>query len=284
VIPGTLDLKRLTSALKLPALALTVAPGQPNAGEHRFTKELVSIGSLEGNDLQLRDPSVSRHHVEISSRPEGCMIRDLGATNGTFVDGVRIREAFLHGGATLLLGKTRVGFTIQKDQTTVELLPASSFGRLIGQSASMRRTFAVLAKLAARDVTVLVQGESGTGKELVARALHEESSRKGGPFVVVDCGALPFGLMESEILGHERGAFTGAIKAREGAFERAHGGTLVLDEIGELPLELQPKLLRALEQREVTRVGGGSPRRVRRPRGRSDPPRPARRGEPRDLP
>jgi DNA-binding NtrC family response regulator len=127
---------------------------------------------------------------------------------------------------------------------------------MVGRSVVMRELFARLAAVAPTDATVLVTGETGTGKELVAEALHENSARKGGPFVVLDCGAIPANLMESETFGHERGAFTGATSARAGAFERANGGTLFLDEIGELPLEMQPKLLRALERREIRRVGG----------------------------
>src|SRR5207245_7711557 len=139
------------------------------------------------------------------------------------------------------------------------LADADSFGGLVGRSAIMRELFARLERLVTSDVTVLVTGETGTGKELVAEALHERSRRAGGPFVVVDCGAIAPNLIESELFGHERGAFTGANAARIGAFERADGGTLLLDEVGELALELQPKLLRALESREVRRVGGNRP-------------------------
>jgi DNA-binding NtrC family response regulator len=138
----------------------------------------------------------------------------------------------------------------------VALSSADRFGEMVGRSVVMRELFARLAAVAPTDATVLVTGETGTGKELVAEALHEHSARKGGPFVVLDCGAIPANLMESEAFGHERGAFTGATAAHAGAFERADGGTLFLDEIGELPLEMQPKLLRALERKEIRRVGG----------------------------
>src|SRR5262249_40299706 len=124
-------------------------------------------------------------------------------------------------------------------------------------SVAMRHVFAVLERAAASDSTLLVEGETGTGKEAVAESVHRESARKNAPFVVVDCGAVPRNLLESELFGHERGAFTGATGARVGAFEAAEGGTVFLDEIGELAPELQPKLLRVLERREVKRVGGG---------------------------
>ncbi|HLU50189.1 MAG TPA: sigma-54 factor interaction domain-containing protein, partial [Planctomycetota bacterium] len=123
----------------------------------------------------------------------------------------------------------------------------------------MREIFAVLEKVASSDLTVLVRGETGTGKELVARAIHAASPRRNGPLVVQDCSAIPANLIESTLFGHERGAFTGAMERRRGSFEQADGGTIVLDEIGELDLSLQPKLLRVLETREVMRVGGSRP-------------------------
>jgi DNA-binding NtrC family response regulator len=119
----------------------------------------------------------------------------------------------------------------------------------------MRSTFALLERAASVDVTVLLQGETGTGKQVAAEAIHERSSRSAGPFVTVDCGNLPLNLLESELFGHEKGAFTGAAERRIGAFEEADGGTVFLDEIGELPLDTQPKLLRALEERHVRRIG-----------------------------
>jgi transcriptional regulator with PAS, ATPase and Fis domain len=136
------------------------------------------------------------------------------------------------------------------------------FGAAIGVSPAMRHLFAVLERAAQSDVTVLLEGESGVGKEVLARAIHTRSQRAGGPFVTVDCGAIPSSLIESELFGHERGAFTGATHARSGVFEQADGGTIFLDEIGELPLDLQPKLLRAIEAREVRPVGANAARAV----------------------
>jgi two-component system response regulator AtoC len=133
---------------------------------------------------------------------------------------------------------------------------ARKFEELLGESPAMRRLYDVLERVSQLDSSVLISGESGTGKELVARALHRRSARAQGPFVAVNCAALPGSLLESELFGHARGAFTDARSAREGLFVQASGGTLFLDEIGELPLDLQPKLLRALEERRVRPLGG----------------------------
>jgi DNA-binding NtrC family response regulator len=140
--------------------------------------------------------------------------------------------------------------------------PVRSFGSLVARSSAMHEVFEVLERVARTDVTVSFAGETGAGKDVLARSLHEQGARRDGPFVVFDCGAVAANLAESELLGHERGAFTGAVSAHAGAFERAHGGTLFLDEIAELPLDLQPRLLRALESRKVRRVGGRHERRV----------------------
>jgi transcriptional regulator with PAS, ATPase and Fis domain len=140
--------------------------------------------------------------------------------------------------------------------------PVRQFGSLSARSASMLEVFDVVQRFAQTEVTITLFGETGAGKDVIAHALHEQSARSGGPFVVFDCGAVAANLAESELLGHERGAFTGAVSAHAGAFERANGGTLFLDEIGELPVDLQPRLLRALESRKVRRVGGKTERRI----------------------
>jgi transcriptional regulator with GAF, ATPase, and Fis domain len=220
----------------------------------------MTLGSASKNDVVVADRQVSRLHAELTIDEEGLWVRDLGSTNGTYVGGVRVREALVPPNGEIQVGTTRLG--TEPTTSEVELWPADSFGPLVGGSEAMREFFVSLARVAPTDVSVLVLGETGTGKELVARAIHEASSRKDQPFVVVDCAALPENLVESELFGHARGAFTGAVNAHEGAFEAANGGTLFLDEIGELPLHVQPKLLRALEARTVRRVGETQARQV----------------------
>ncbi len=228
----------------------------PDAGlECTFDYDVVRIGSHPGNHLRLTDPTVSRHHAEICRTRDGIVLRDRGSTNGTFVGPVRIREVYLGENRSFRVGTTTVRFSL--DDEIVEIVPKEEdrFGSLVGGSRAMREVYGIIERVAPTELTVLVVGETGTGKELVSRALHERSARKNGPFVVFDCGAVATNLIESELFGHERGAFTGAIRSRAGVFEQAQGGTLFLDELGELPLELQPALLRVLEQREVRRVG-----------------------------
>ncbi len=215
----------------------------------------ISIGSVAGNDLVLDDRSVSRFHAELVRCEQGYRLKDLGSTNGTWVGNLRVTDVFLEREATLKLGSSTVRFSLGREKEELPLYGAARFGNLVGRSVPMRMLFAQLEKLSKTQATVLIQGESGTGKENVARALHEHGPRKGGPFVVVDCGSIPSELVESELFGHEKGAFTGAQAERRGAFEAAKGGTLFLDEIGELPLAVQPKLLRALEAKQVKRVG-----------------------------
>jgi transcriptional regulator with PAS, ATPase and Fis domain len=154
-----------------------------------------------------------------------------------------------------MLGRTRLRFDPAGDDIEVPVSERDTFGRMVGTSTAMRATFVMLERATTSDATVLLQGETGTGKDLAAESIHAESARQSGPFLAVDCGALPANLIESELFGHSRGAFTGADRDHAGAFEQAHGGTLFLDEIGELPLELQPKLLRVLETRVVKRLG-----------------------------
>ena len=221
-----------------------------------FELDVIRIGAHRDLDVLLADPTVSRRHAEIVRTPTGVLLRDLNSTNGTFVGPVRIREVFLGPETRFRVGRTEMVFT-QEDEV-IDIVPSveDSFEGVVGASVAMRQVFGVLQRVAPTNLTVLIQGETGTGKELVSRAVHTRSLRANGPFVVFDCGAAPEKLIESELFGHKRGAFTGAVGDRPGVFEQAHTGTIFLDEIGELPLELQPKLLRVLEQREVRRVGG----------------------------
>jgi transcriptional regulator with PAS, ATPase and Fis domain len=217
----------------------------------------VRIGTGTSNDVVIGDAHASRFHCEIRKTADGYLLRDVGSTNGTRVGDVIVREGLLQSGATMVIGATRIQF-IADDGKLEEVVtsPRHSFGSLVGRSVRMREVFGLLERIAPTDLTLLVGGETGSGKDVLARAIHQASPRAKGPFVVFDCAAVAPNLIESELFGHVRGAFTGANENREGAFERAHGGTLFLDEIGELSLDLQPKLLRALEQREVRAVGG----------------------------
>jgi DNA-binding NtrC family response regulator len=231
---------------------LTPAPGAAVA----FDRRLIYVGSAPDNDLVLDGPTVSRTHARLEFDGSGYLLRDLESKNGTSVQGIRVREAYLPPRATLRFGAAEVAFTIADAEVEVALATGDRFGRLLGRSSQMREVFGLLARVAKRDVTVLVEGESGTGKELVAEAIHTHSPRAKGPLVVFDCSAVAPDLIESELFGHVKGAFTGAVQNRDGVFAQADGGTLFIDEVGELPLELQPKLLRVLESREVRPVGG----------------------------
>jgi len=217
---------------------------------------ILRVGSKDGNSLRLQNETVSRYHFEIEPTPLGFLLRDLGSTNGTFVDGYRVRELYLPKRATIKAGEVTLAFEALGEEVPIALSREDRFGDVLGRSPAMRELFGLLERVAQKDLTILLEGESGTGKERLAEAIHLTSPRAHKRFVVFDCAAVPASLMESELLGHERGAFTGADSKRIGRFEEAHGGTLFIDEIGELPLELQPKLLRVLEKREIRRVGG----------------------------
>jgi DNA-binding NtrC family response regulator len=213
------------------------------------------VGTASDCDLVLTDERVSAHHLGVRPEGDGFEVEDEGSTNGTHWQGSRINKARLPPGAVLKLGRTVL--RLQPFAEALDLPPsrARRFGELVGESLAMRQVFAVLELAGRSDVTVLLEGETGTGKELAARALHEASARRRGPFVAVDCGALPETLVDSELFGHVRGAFTGATSDRTGAFARARGGTLFLDEIDGVPAAVQARLLRALEERAIRPVG-----------------------------
>ena len=222
--------------------------------EVTFGSRPIVVGASPECDLVLTDEKVSRRHVELQLLPEGVRVRDLDSTNGTYVDAARISEAIVPAGGTLRCGKT----TLQLLRAPIPLVPPSErtrFGGLVADSPLMRELFAVLELAAPTDATVLLEGESGTGQELAARAIHDHSPRASGPFVVVDCSAANEALIESQLFGHKVGAFTGAVSDRKGAFVEADGGTIFLDELGELPLASQARLLRVLESRTVQPLG-----------------------------
>jgi DNA-binding NtrC family response regulator len=232
------------------------------AREHVFDKSTITVGAMEDNDLVVSDDTVSRYHCRIVQEDTAYLLVDLGSTNGTFINRVRIKEGYLKPGCTIGLGTTEVKFHAADEK--VEIVPShkQKLGDMVGRHVKMRELYSVLEKIAPTSTTVVIEGETGTGKEVVAQTIHKLSPRASGPLMVFDCGAVPDNLIESELFGHEKGSFTGAIMTRQGLFEMAHGGTLFLDELGELPLDLQPKLLRALEQREIRRVGSNKPIKV----------------------
>ena len=208
------------------------------------------VGKGESCDIALTDPCVSRVHCVLERKGGSLFVRDSGSRNGTFINDRRVEAAELTPGAVLTVGVTQL----------LALGPPSrartGFERVVGHDPVLRTAVGLASRAAAADCSVLIVGETGTGKDVVAQAIHEESARADGPLIAVNCGAIPRELIGSELFGHERGAFTGAIGERDGVFVQADGGTLFLDELGELPMEQQAHLLRALETRRVRRVGG----------------------------
>jgi transcriptional regulator with PAS, ATPase and Fis domain len=244
--------------MRLLGVELVVVDG-PDRGKRAAVHDGVArIGTAEGSDLRLTDRTASRVHCEIRVKPTTVLVRDAGSTNGTFCEGLKIAEAEVPSGAMIRVGGSAVKIEIGEEPSFVDVSGRDSFGELVGSSLEMRRVYAMLERVAPTDTTVLVQGETGTGKDVVARSLHAASKRATGPFVPIDCGAVPEALFESELFGHVRGSFSGAVNDRKGVFEEADGGTLFLDEIGELPLGMQAKLLRAIETRTVRRIGANA--------------------------
>ena len=241
---------------------LLVVSGRLQGKEFMIDRDVFTIGSGANNDLVIQDSTVSRRHCEIEMSPDGYRIRDLGSTNGTLVQGVRVTEAFLGQGTEFQLAETRVIFCPLQEMMEYALSDKGSFGSLLGRSVAMRHVFHQAETFAPTDSTVLIEGETGTGKEILAEEIHRHSKRRDRPFIVIDCASLAKDIIESELFGHKKGAFTGAMTERVGAFEHADGGTVFLDEIGDLSPGLQPKLLRVLEKREIKRLGTNEPRSI----------------------
>jgi DNA-binding NtrC family response regulator len=239
---------------------LVVSAGTNRGAALTLSRARATVGRHPTNDLVIDDAGVSAVHLELERRPSGRVyVRDAKSTNGTWFGGHRLVEMELGPGAVIQVGSSTLSIELDGRATVTEPSERVQFGRLVGDSPEMRELFAVLARVAPKALSLLVQGETGTGKEEVARAIHAASPRASGPFVVLDCTTIPPTLAESMLFGHERGAFTGAESRHLGAFERAHRGTIFIDEVGELPLDLQPKLLRVLERRELSRVGSTEP-------------------------
>lgn len=257
---STLTIADGRETLEVRAVTLHVTKG-PDAGRSiRLVEPTCIIGVGEAADFRLTDPGVSREHLRLTLTPAGVRLRDGGSKNGTYMGTSRVFEMMLTKDAAVVLGGTTLAIAIDAQAVTLPLSDSLQFGDAIGTSPIMRHLFATLERAAATNLTILIEGESGVGKDVLARAIHENSPRSRQPFVVADCGAIPGHLIESELFGHERGAFTGADRVRRGLFEEASGGTIFLDEVGELPLDLQPTLLRVLEQREVRPIGAQTPR------------------------
>ena len=234
---------------------LTVTDAADDAAPLQVGPEPRIIGRRPGCHLVLDDKKVSATHCEVVAVERGVRIRDLGSSNGTYLGDYRVFEALLHEACTIRCGDTRIEFEPSRLER-VAVSKSERFGPLVGSTPAMRALFEKLRILAPTTLSVLIEGDTGTGKELVAQAIHERGDRAGRPFVVIDCSAIPPNLAESSLFGHEKGAFTGAVSRRLSPFVEAHGGTVFLDELGELPLEIQPKLLRVLAEQRIKSVGG----------------------------
>jgi transcriptional regulator with PAS, ATPase and Fis domain len=246
--------------LRTSSADLVVVSGPDRGLRVPFRSGVARVGTAQGLELRLSDPTVSRFHCELRLEGAKVRVKDTGSTNGTWVGATELREGLIEAGTPVRVGTTALRIELKDEPSFIPLSDRSEFFGLLGASVEMRQVFAVLERVAATDSTVLLEGETGTGKDLAAQAIHRASRRASGPFVPVDCSAIPESLFESELFGHTRGAFSGAVADRIGVLEEAAQGTLFLDEIGELPLALQPKLLRALEGREVRPVGSNTAR------------------------
>ncbi len=264
-VTHTLDagaLRAVGTPARVRRFRLQVLEGPAAGATWESSGERCAVGSHPSNDLVVDDPTVSRFHCELVLDGRGARVRDLGSLNGCVLDGVPVVEGWLRQDSTVRIGHTALRFSLGSELIKVATSTRSSFGMLVGRSAAMRAIYGPLERAAATDATVIIEGETGTGKSQVAESIHRESKRKDGPFLVIDCSAMPANLLENELFGHEKGSFTGADARRQGAFEACAGGTIFLDEIGEFATDLQPKILRVLENREIRRVGGTSTHKV----------------------
>lgn len=242
--------------LTLEALDLTIKSASGNKLHRTFKQSKITIGSSESNDVIIKDDDyISKKHCRLTVEDSGIILTDLGSTNGTFYESEKVEKIVLPGRSKFTIGKTEI--SVKKVQTKEKLKPEKeNIGSMIGATDSIKGIFALISRVAQSDATVCITGESGTGKELVAKSVHDMGSRASNPFVAINCGAIPPNIIESELFGHEKGAFTGATNTHRGVFEQASMGTLFLDEIGEMPPDLQTRLLRVLETRTIRRIGG----------------------------
>ncbi len=234
---------------------LKVVKGPDKGMQKQIPPYGLIIGTAPSCNFVLTDKAISQNHFSLMPGEDGFHLKDLGSRNGTWIRGIRFKDAFLQRRESIEIGYTTLRLLLMDGHEEYPLSPSTAFGEMIGRSLPMRQAFALLERAAASDATLLLEGESGTGKDLAAETVHSLSPRRGGPFIVVDCGSMQANLVESQLFGHRKGAFTGAVAERSGAFEAADGGTVFLDEIGELDAALQPKLLRVLEKKQVQRLG-----------------------------
>jgi DNA-binding NtrC family response regulator len=254
--PGPQGPQGHPGVIHLAQCRLVVVKGAQRGREYVGSADVIRVGKAHDNDLVLADETVSRVHLEIVRDQKGYLLRDLHSTNGTFLEGAEIREAYARPGSIITVGAVQLRFQSFEERIEIRPSAADELGELYGRSQAMREIFGLIERLGPTEATFLIEGEPGTGKDLVARTIHERSRRQGGPLIVVDCRALAGHALERTLVGHDKGAFPGATTARQGAFEQAHGGTLLLDHVEDLSLDLQPRLLHVLEQREVRRLGG----------------------------
>ncbi|MGB8930980.1 MAG: sigma 54-interacting transcriptional regulator [Anaeromyxobacteraceae bacterium] len=253
---GSTRIRELEPAGPLPPAARIRVRERAAERVESLTLDGVTVGKRGSAELVIDDPFVSSRHVRIEAREGRWLLVDLGSTNGTFLGGARVERAELPLGVPITVGEAEL---ILEPLTAPPPVRSAAFEGMHSGDQAMRQVFDLVERVAPSSAAVTILGETGVGKELVARALHARSERRAGPFIPVNCSAIAETLIESELFGHEKGAFSGAERLRKGAFEEAHGGTIFLDEVGELPLDLQPKLLRVLELGEVKRVGASRP-------------------------
>ncbi|MCB9639528.1 MAG: sigma 54-interacting transcriptional regulator [Myxococcales bacterium] len=247
----------LSSSLATDDVSLEVVEGPHKGAILRLEQEVSRIGRAEWCDLVLtEDPWVSSEHCECSLEARGVRVRDMGSRNGLLLNDCPVLDAYMVAGSRLKIGNSVMQLVSHHRKREIVIKYQDDSGLLVGRSPQMRKIFSMLDRLRSRNIAIFLGGETGTGKSTIARAIHTLAGDTKAPFVMVNCGALPSGLIESELFGYEKGAFTGADSSHEGFFQQANGGTLFLDEIAELPLELQPKLLDVLDRKKVRRIGG----------------------------
>jgi len=246
-------------------LLLRVVGAEP-VGPFRIPWDRVAVLGRGGKaDIELNDASISRRHALIYNKEPAPQIVDMHSANGTWVGDRRLepeRGATIAPGDVIRLGSVRLLVTEALEEAEPASHPVASPARVIVVSPQMRELYELAGRIAQSSISVLILGETGSGKEVLAEAIHRRSPRAKGPFLCLNCGALPENLLESELFGHERGAFTGAVQNKVGLLESANGGTVFLDEVGEMPASLQVKLLRVLEERKITRIGDRQPRSI----------------------